>query len=181
MAGFNAEFYKTRNTSAQKNTVIPPNAPTLDTATEDPTPSGGYDHTSVAGFFGRINWSYKDRYMFEANGRYDGSARFVGDKQWGFFPSFSAGWNIANEAFFQDVAEKIELGSLKLRASWGQLGNVHTKDPWHPFAQSMPNGSNYGWLVNGSRPNYASNPGMVSAALTWETVETLDFGWIGRS
>lgn len=176
MAGFNAELYKTRNISAQKNTLISPNVPTLDTATEDPTASGGYDHTSVAGFFGRINWSYKDRYMFEANGRYDGSARFVGDKQWGFFPSFSAGWNIANEAFFQDVAEKIELGSLKLRASWGQLGNVNTKDPWHPFAQSMPNGSNYGWLVNGSRPNYASNPGMVSAALTWETVETLDFG-----
>ena len=176
MAGFNAELYKTRSITAQKNTLITPDVPTLNTATKDPTVSGGYDHTAVAGFFGRINWSYKDRYMFEANGRYDGSARFVGDKQWGFFPSFSAGWNIANEEFFQDVAEKIQLGSLKFRASWGQLGNVNTNDPWHPFFQAMPNGSNYNWLVNGSRPNYASNPGMVSSALTWETVETLDFG-----
>ena len=175
MAGFNAELYKTRSITGQKNTLLSPDVPTLSTATKDAAVSGGYDHNSVAGFFARINWSYKDRYMLEVNGRYDGSSRFVGDKQWGFFPSFSAGWNIANEEFFQDIAEKIQLGSLKLRGSWGQLGNTRTNS-WYPFYQSMPNGSNYNWLINGNRPNYAYNPGMVSSALTWETVETLDFG-----
>ena len=67
----------------------------------------GKKHSAVAGFFARVNWSYKDRYMFEAHGRYDGSSRFVGDKRWGFFPSFSAGWNIAREEFFAGMADKI--------------------------------------------------------------------------
>ena len=121
MVGFNAELYKTRNISAQKNTLITPSVPTLNTATGEANASGAYNHTAVAGFFARVNWSYKDRYMFEANGRYDGSSRFVGDKRWGFFPSFSAGWNIAREEFFAGMADKIGLGSLKLRASWGNL------------------------------------------------------------
>ena len=106
MAGFNAELYKNRSIEAIKNNLISPDVPTIDTATDDPQAYGGYNHTSVAGFFARINWSYKDRYMFEANGRYDGSSRFVGDERWGFFPSFSAGWNIANEEFFQKFGER---------------------------------------------------------------------------
>lgn len=176
MAGFNAELYKNRNISAQKNTLISSNVPTLNTSTGEATASGGYNHTSVAGFFARVNWSYKDKYMFEANGRYDGSSRFVGDKRWGFFPSFSAGWNIAREDFFANIAEKIKLGSLKLRASWGQLGNTNTNDSWYPFYQSMPVGTNFGWLVNGERPNYAQVPGIISTKKTWETVETWDVG-----
>lgn len=176
MVGFNAELYKTRNISAQKNTLITPSVPTLNTATGEANASGAYNHTAVAGFFARVNWSYKDRYMFEANGRYDGSSRFVGDKRWGFFPSFSAGWNIAREEFFAGMANKIGLGSLKLRASWGQLGNTNTKDAWYPFYQSMPVGTNYGWLVNGTRPNYAQMPGLVSTQKTWETIETWNIG-----
>lgn len=176
MAGFNAELYKTRDISADKNTLITPSIPTLNTATGESNAYGAYNHTSVAGFFARVNWSYKDRYMFEANGRYDGSSRFVGDKRWGFFPSFSAGWNLAQEEFFTPIAEKINLGSLKLRASWGQLGNTNTNDSWYPFYQSMPVGANYGWLVSGVRPNFASMPGIISTKKTWETIETWDVG-----
>ena len=91
MAGFNSELYKTRYVQAQKSTLISSSVPTINTATEDPKAWGGYAHNAVAGFFGRINYNYKDRYMVEANGRYDGSSRFIGDKRWGFFPSFSAG------------------------------------------------------------------------------------------
>lgn len=176
MGGFNAELYKQRNLTAQKDELITPNVPSIDAASGEPIAGGGYKETAVAGFFGRINWSYKDRYMFEANGRYDGSSRFVGSKQWGFFPSFSAGWNIARETFFEDIAEKIQLGTLKLRASWGQLGNTNTNGSWYPFFQNMPAGNNYGWLVNGVRPNYASMPGLVSLDKTWETIETWDVG-----
>uniref|UniRef100_UPI00259A29BB SusC/RagA family TonB-linked outer membrane protein n=1 Tax=uncultured Parabacteroides sp. TaxID=512312 RepID=UPI00259A29BB len=176
MAGFNAELYKTRSIEAIKNTLITPNVPTINTATEDPQAYGSYADNAVAGFFARVNWNYKDKYMFEANGRYDGSSRFIGDKRWGFFPSFSAGWNIARESFMESFAEQASMGSLKVRASWGQLGNTNTNDAWYPFYQTMPQGSNYSWLVNGSRPNYAYNPGIVSADKTWETVETWDVG-----
>lgn len=177
MVGFNAELYKTRSLSGQKNTLITSTVPTLNTATESPTTSGGYGHNGVAGFFGRINYNYKERYMVELNGRYDGSSRFIGDKRWGFFPSLSAGWNLANEEFFLDIAEKIQMNSFKLRGSWGQLGNTDTKDQWYPFYQTMPQGTNYGWLVNGQRPNYANLPSIVSSLKTWETIETWDVGF----
>ena len=176
MVGFNSELYKTANLTGQKNTLISNSVPMLNTATESPTTSGGYAHNGVAGFFGRINYSYKDRYMVEVNGRYDGSSRFIGDKRWGFFPSFSLGWNIAREDFFAGIAEKARIDMLKLRGSWGQLGNTNTNDAWYPFYQTMPQGSNYNWLVNGVRPNYASLPGIVSSLKTWETIETWDIG-----
>lgn len=176
MVGFNSELYKTANLTGQKNTLISNSVPTLNTATESPTTSGGYAHNGVAGFFGRINYSYKDRYMVEVNGRYDGSSRFIGDKRWGFFPSFSLGWNVVNEEFFAGIAEKANMNMLKVRGSWGQLGNTNTNDAWYPFYQTMPQGSNYNWLVNGVRPNYASLPGIVSTLKTWETIETWDIG-----
>ena len=121
MAGFNAELYKTRSLSGQKNTLISNSVPTLNTATESPTTSGGYAHNGVAGFFGRINYNYKERYLIELNGRYDGSSRFINDKRWGFFPSLSVGWNIAREDFFRNIADKAHIDVLKLRGSWGQL------------------------------------------------------------
>ena len=133
MAGFNAELYKTRSLSGQKNTLISNSVPTLNTATESPTTSGGYAHNGVAGFFGRINYNYKERYLIELNGRYDGSSRFINDKRWGFFPSLSVGWNIAREDFFRNIADKAHIDVLKLRGSWGQLGNTDTKDAWYPF------------------------------------------------
>lgn len=176
MVGFNSELYKTRNINARKNTLISNSVPTINTATESPDASGGYAHNAVAGFFGRINYNYKDRYMVELNGRYDGSSRFIGDKRWGFFPSFSLGWNVVKEDFFQDIAEKANINMLKLRGSWGQLGNTDTRDQWYPFFATMPQGSNYNWLVNGKRPNYASLPGIVSSLKTWETIETWDIG-----
>ncbi|MES0503761.1 SusC/RagA family protein, partial [Bacteroides fragilis] len=75
MVGFNAELYKDRSVSADKSTLITPSVPTINTAVGEPSVAGGYRHTSVAGFFARLNWNYKDRYMLEANGRYDGSSR----------------------------------------------------------------------------------------------------------
>lgn len=122
MAGFNAELYKTRSLSGQKNTLISNSVPTLNTATESPTTSGGYAHNGVAGFFGRINYNYKERYLIELNGRYDGSSRFINDKRWGFFPSLSVGWNIAREDFFRNIADKAHIDVLKLRGSWGAVG-----------------------------------------------------------
>ena len=175
LLGFNAEKYSTRSITGQRDGLISPEVPTLNTAVDADIATGGYAHNAVAGFFGRINYAYKDRYMAEINGRYDGSSRFVGDKRWGFFPSFSLGWNIAREGFFEKFGEKSTISTLKLRASWGQLGNTNTDD-WYPFYQSMPVGTNYSWIVNGSLPSYSSNPGLVSSLMTWETIQSWDLG-----
>ena len=175
MAGFNAELYKTRNITAEKNTLITPGVPTINTATDDPQAYGGYADNSVAGFFARVNWSYKDRYMFEANGRYDGSSRFVGKERWGFFPSFSAGWNVSREPFWRDLEHIVN--NFKIRGSWGELGNCNTT-AFYPFYQTMPTGvENSGWLINGKKPNTASAPGIVSAEMTWETVRSWNIGF----
>ena len=147
LLGFNAEKYTTRKIDATRDGLITPNVPTINTATGAYSASGEYQHYAVAGFFGRVNYAYKDRYMAEVNLRYDGSSRFVGDKRWGLFPSFSAGWNIAREPFFEDLSQKTTITTLKLRGSWGELGNTATNN-WYPFYLTMPTGNNYGWLTN---------------------------------
>lgn len=92
----------------------------------------------------------------------------------GNFPSVSFGWNIANEEFFAPLQNHI--GVLKLRASWGQLGNMNTHN-WYPFYQSMPTGTaNSRWLINGEKQNTSDTPAIVSSLLTWETVESWDIG-----
>lgn len=89
--------------------------------------------------FGRFNYEYKDRYLFEANIRYDGSSRFIGQNRWATFPSFSAGWRISEESFM-DGTKKF-LDQLKLRASWGKLGNQNIGSSYYPFAETLSVGS----------------------------------------
>ncbi|SMO41546.1 TonB-linked outer membrane protein, SusC/RagA family [Saccharicrinis carchari] len=179
LAGANVELMKTRNVGGSRKDLITPDVPTINTATnETPSLYGGYAHWSTLGFFGRVNYNYMEKYLFEANIRRDGTSRFIDDKTWGTFPSFSAGWNIAREDFFSGLSDKIS--SFKLRASWGQLGNMNT-NAWYPFYQTMPIGVGSGsWLVDGKRPNNSRAPGIVSALMTWETIESWDVGldWI---
>ncbi|HIZ32270.1 MAG TPA: TonB-dependent receptor [Candidatus Bacteroides merdigallinarum] len=175
MAGFNAEKYTTRSITGRRDDLVTPNVPTINTALSNDYAAGEFQHNAVVGFFGRVNYAYKDRYMAEFNARYDGSSRFVGDKRWGFFPSFSAGWNIAREPFFEDLSEKTTITTLKLRGSWGELGNTATSS-WYPFYQVLDLKTNYGWFVNGSTLNYVDAPGLVSSALTWETIRSWDIG-----
>ncbi|WP_418602182.1 SusC/RagA family TonB-linked outer membrane protein [Hwangdonia sp.] len=170
MAGYQSELTKTRNLGVNRDDVITPSLPTINTATGDTRGYGAYQHWAIQGYFGRLNYTYKDRYLLEVNGRYDGSSRFLDDKRWQFFPSFSAGWNVSNENFYKDSKLSEHVNFLKLRGSYGELGNQNTNN-WYPFYPSMGIGvNNGGWLVNGSRPNTAYPPGLVSTLLTWERV-----------
>jgi TonB-linked SusC/RagA family outer membrane protein len=128
-------------------------------------------HWSTQGYFGRLNYSFKNKFLFEVNGRYDGSSKFpVGDK-WAFFPSASAGYVLTQESFM-DFSRNV-LSFLKLRASWGSIGNQDVGN--YRFLRIM-SASNSGWLVGNVNQVTASTPGLVSPSLTWETVTTLDFG-----
>ena len=144
---------------------------------------GGYrNEWATAGFFGRLNYDYQGRYMAEANFRYDGSSRFREGNRWQFSPSFSLGWNIAQESFWEDFADVCN--QLKLRASYGQLGNMNTND-WYPTYRLMTlNMAGGKWLQNGVRPNAAYVGELISTALSWETVRTwnvgIDFGFLNN-
>ena len=173
MAGFQSEIYNSRSMWAQRKGIMA-GLPTLNTTNADPTLGGDYQKWTTAGFFGRLNYDYKGRYLLEANFRYDGSSRYLRENRWNVFPSFSAGWNIAQEGFWEDFAETVN--TLKLRASWGELGNQNTNN-WYPFYPKLGYTNQGGnWLVDNKKPNVASMPGMISALLTWERTQTTEIG-----
>ena len=175
LAGFNSELNKYRTIGASRTGLITPTLPTINTATtESRADEGQYQHWATAGFFSRLNYNFKEKYLLEVNARYDGTSRFLADKRWNLFPSVSAGWNVAKENFWK-FDNVIQL--FKLRASYGELGNQNTSS-WYPFYATMPIGNaNGSWIVNGDRPNTASAPGLVSTLLTWERVTSWNVGF----
>lgn len=173
MAGFQSEWYRVRSITAQQYGILSGLA-TLDTTSSNPSVGGDYNSWTTAGFFGRLNYDYMGRYLFEANLRYDGSSRFLKDNRWNWFPSFSAGWNIAEEPFWEDLKGTVNM--LKLRASWGELGNQNT-DNWYPFYSTIGYTTQGGnWIINDAKPNISSQPSLVSALLTWERNRTWEIG-----
>lgn len=173
LVGFNSELEKNRSLRGSMTDLISDDIPTLNTATKNPLTSGAYQHWATAGFFGRINYSYRDRYLVEVNGRYDGSSRFPTELRWNLFPSVSMGWNVANESFWK---WKDQISAFKLRGSYGELGNQYTNN-WYPFYELMPVSTNNGsWLLNGQKTNTANSPGLISSNLTWERVSSWNVG-----
>ena len=123
----------------------------------------------VISYFGRLNYAYKNRYLFEANFRRDGSSRFGPDSRWGTFPSFSAAWRISEEPFMESV--KSTISNLKLRGSWGKLGN--TTSGYYEW-QATYGGVNYSFgenVFDGLRQGKIANPN-----LRWEASESTDIG-----
>ncbi|WP_410055262.1 TonB-dependent receptor [Parabacteroides johnsonii] len=119
--------------------------------------------------FGRINYSFDDRYLFEANLRYDGTSRFPKNNRFGAFPSFSAGWRISEESFYH--ADWMD--NLKLRASWGQLGNQEIGN--YAFYNTYIFGQNYSF-GNMLTPGVSINGKMGNSIITWEKTDQVDLG-----
>lgn len=152
MAGFQMEHNKWHGFSGGRQGVIVNGYDEIDITTGmdykgnavTPTIGGSTTRWATAGFFGRINYDYKGRYLAEVNLRYDGSSRFRNDNRWDMFPSFSLGWNIAHEDFWKSFAEVVN--SLKIRGSYGELGNQNTSNPY-PTYQVLDIKTNAGtWL-----------------------------------
>jgi outer membrane receptor protein involved in Fe transport len=136
--------------------------------------SGSRNQWQTAGFFGRVNYNFDERYLFEFNIRRDGTSRFRRDNMWKTFPSVSLGWNIAREKFWQGLQDKVN--TLKLRASYGSLGNQNT-DNWYQTYQTVSYYPSTGsWLQDGKKPNTTYAPSLVSSSLTWERIESYDLG-----
>lgn len=129
---------------------------------------------ATAGFFGRVNYDYKGIYLFEANGRYDGSSRFPAADQWAFFPSFSVGYRFSEEAYFDKLRDIVSNG--KIRASYGQIGNEAVGSYRFLSTVSQVAATNVHWLQNGQKITEYNMPSLVSSSLSWERVETTDIG-----
>ena len=174
MAGFNQEssYQETVDVYSYGQAVV--EVPSLGGGTSTLSAKDYYTEYAVRGGFFRVNYNYKDKYLLEVNGRYDGSSRFPKDSRFGFFPSVSAGWNIAQESFMEGT--KDWLGMLKIRGSYGMIGNQNIVE--YAFIPSMSINNKYsGWLVDGNMVTAVTSlPSLVSSSFTWEKVGTTNVG-----
>ncbi|WP_291368641.1 TonB-dependent receptor [Cyclobacterium sp.] len=134
--------------------------------------NGNLNELRMLSYFGRINYALADKYLFEMNLRADGSSRFKEGYRWGVFPAFSAGWRLGEEAFIQNLNVFTD---LKLRASWGRLGNQNINSYWPYLAVvSQTNGLSHNFA--GSFAPGAGVVALVDETIGWETSETTDIG-----
>lgn len=175
LVGTSREMYAYKNLYGYRNT-FPNNYlyELVSGASSTSSNDGGLSEWALISFFGRANYSFKDRYLFEANIRYDGSSRFATNKRWGIFPSFSAGWRVSEEEFWKTLNLSSVVNNLKIRGSWGILGNQNIGT--YPYQQTYSLGQNAvignpGALLSGARINTFNN-----ADITWETTSVTDIG-----
>jgi len=173
------------NSSDEPSGFLDPSFPTIDAGAGGTfSGEGSFWKYNRASFFGRINYNYADRYLAQITMRYDGSSKFGSDERWGSFPSVALGWRISEEAFFpKDIA----LNNLKLRFSWGRLGNENALGKYDFLA--LITSSN--WLGLGYVKGNGANPwpasiatGLENRSLKWETTDTknigVDFGFFNN-
>ena len=134
--------------------------------------AGGQNEYALEGFFGRLNYDYKGRYLFEASGRYDGTSRFASNHRWGFFPSMSLGWRISEEKFFAPA--KKTMNNLKLRYSYGSLGNQLVG--YYDYIRKISIGTGSYTFGTGTKPTVATIGAPVASDLTWEKTLQHDLG-----
>lgn len=172
--GFNQESMREDYTSGRRDGMISTSYPTVQLATGTSTLSETINTWAVRGAFVRLNYIFNDRYIAEFNGRYDGTSRFPKNDRYGFFPSGSAAWVLSKEQFMKGFNEAIKLDNLKLRVSYGSLGNQNVAN-LYPYIPSM---SSYksSMILDSKQPIAVSAPGLVSNSLTWEKVSTIDGG-----
>lgn len=132
---------------------------------------GSANEWGLQSYFARVNYDFKGKYLFEANIRRDGASRFASDRRYGTFPAFSAGWRVSEEPFLKGVPL---ITDLKLRASWGQLGNQNIGSNNYPFASTIALGQDY--LFGGSVNSGAAQLALANKLISWETTETTNFG-----
>ena len=176
MAGYENYMMQSETLSAGRSNYELTEYPYLNIGPEDyQTNSGTASEYTSNSFFGRVMYSFADRYLFQANVRHDGSSRFSRKYRWGTFPSGSAGWVISNERWMQNA--KPVLSFLKVRASWGMLGNERIGSNYFPYMALMTfNDALFykdGEVVS---EKTAAQRGLAVEDITWETTTSTDLG-----
>jgi TonB-linked SusC/RagA family outer membrane protein len=171
LVGFNQEEERSEWFEARRDKVISGSLPTIALATGEDYVDESITDWAIRGAFFRLNYMFRERYIVEFNGRYDGSSRFPSKDRFGFFPSASAAWRVDKEGFMEGI--KPAISTLKLRASFGSLGNQNVSA--YGYIPTM-NPSQAGYIVGGELPQRVSPPQLVSDNYTWEKVETFNFG-----
>ncbi|MDR0430626.1 MAG: TonB-dependent receptor [Tannerellaceae bacterium] len=170
LGGFQWESGMDDYIDASRDTYIFPEYPKLNAGGSDnQKASGSGSEYALFSLFGRVNYDYMGKYLFEANVRYDGSSRFDRGHKWGVFPSFSAGWRLSEESFWEPLSDIVN--NAKLRVSWGQLGNQNIGN--YAFASVVAYGS---YVIGGQPVTSGAINDMANTTISWEKTEMLDIG-----
>lgn len=173
LGGLNVEDSRYDSNYVQRDGILDPSLPNFNLLNgQNYTVAGGGNEWAIVGLFFRANYAYKNKYLVEVNGRYDGSSKFPSYSRFGFFPSISAGWLISREPFMQSTSGWLD--NLKLRASVGSLGNGQI--PPYRFVPIMNVQQSKSLSLNGAFPTYVRTPDVLPSGLTWETSTTYDAG-----
>ncbi|MCM0721715.1 TonB-dependent receptor [Parabacteroides sp. W1-Q-101] len=173
MVGFNQEDWRSNYASASRKELISSSLPTLGLASGDMNVGQSISTLAMRSVFGRLNYTFNNKYILAFNGRYDGTSRFPHDDRYVFNPSGSVAWVLSEEKFFEPVRDYVDF--LKFRFSYGRLGNQDLKDNYYAYLATMGSGK-IGAILDGKQPVGVSAPGLVAGNLTWEKVTTADWG-----
>lgn len=172
LLGFNQEWYVSDYLGGRGENILSPNIPVIGQTLGNQYAYDAESHWAIRGGFYRFTYNYNEKYLFESNGRYDGTSRFPKDRRFKFFSSFSGAWRVTEEPFAQGIRPVVD--QLKLRASYGSLGNQNVAN--YIYIPSYGTISEVQHLFDGIRPVGVTPPGLVDPDLTWETATTIDFG-----
>lgn len=173
MGGTTAEWFLSGNDAVSTRDFLTDNIYTISAGSGNPSfwnISGGAADWALASVIARGTYAYKGRYLLEGSFRYDGSSRFAEGLKWGFFPSVSAGWILSEEDFLKNDV----LTFLKLRGSWGRVGNQNVG--FYPFANTLTQTT---YFFNGVARRGVTTGGAPNPLLTWETKESFNAGLDG--
>ena len=169
--GFNQEYNRSDNFTADRYNIISTGLPSIALSSGAQYVNEVYKDWAIRGCFFRANYTYDNRYIFEMNGRYDGTSRFPKNKRFGFFPSGSVAWRLDSEPFFDGLKDLFS--QFKLRASYGSLGNQLVSEYGYIPSMSSQLGS---YIIDGELQQTVTSPDLVSSDYTWEKVQTVNGG-----
>ncbi|MEJ5961572.1 SusC/RagA family TonB-linked outer membrane protein [Pedobacter immunditicola] len=173
MVGYNQEVKEVKAFNANVKNLINQDIPAINLNSDaKPNVGGVIDDWAVSGTFFRLNYAFDNKYLIEANGRYDGTSRFARGQRYSFQPSVSAGWRISQEGFFQPL--KTMINEFKIRGSYGSLGNQQLASSY-PYIANM-NSAIGGYIFGNQQQTAVFAPGLVSAYFTWEKVDSRNIG-----
>lgn len=170
LLGHSVQEYHEKSTTGYKEGFATDNLYELDAATKNDNVGGSAAEYALQSFFARIGYNYDGRYLFEFNVRHDGSSRMPKSHRYATFPSLSAGWILTNEAFMQDVEP---LSYLKLRASWGKLGNQEIGN----YAYTPTMAANYNYYFGSEKVIGMAENIVANDDIRWETTTITDIGF----
>ena len=173
LLGFSQEWEDRSTLSASRKNILLDGIYVIDAGTEDITNGGTKQSWALRSYFGRVNYAYDNKYLFEANLRIDGTSRFAKENRWGYFPSFSVGWNFARESFFEWAQPALSSG--KIRGSWGELGNQNISSNYYPYLTPIER-VDKSYPIGGINNVGFQQTKLGNKDIKWETIRMLNIG-----